>query len=142
MNMVDKDVITGLLLSGVLSLGLLMVAYAEPTEGATIDQEKISAVFDTSLPTGEESKPVTENLSNIEPEDLKLHPETGPVTIPIMFKHPFTSSQLKSGDAVIVAVAQDTYDGETLLFKKGTEGFVFIDKARRGKIMGLAAKSG
>jgi hypothetical protein len=52
------------------------------------------------------------------------------VAIPVVFKYPVTSDQLRTGDIVPIGLNEDVYIDNILVFKKGTDGALFVDKAK------------
>jgi|GEM_PF-2541160 len=62
------------------------------------------------------------------------------LSIPISFAEPVTSNKISSGDALPVVVNKDIYVEETLVFKRGTDGVVFVDSSKKGGRWGSAGK--
>ena len=62
------------------------------------------------------------------------------LSIPLVFKYPVTSSQISTGDNIQIAVNDDVYVDKTLIFKKGTEGVVFVDSSKKGRSWGRGGK--
>ena len=60
--------------------------------------------------------------------------------IPITFKYPIDSHQLKQGNAVKFEVIDNVYVGNTLLFSMDTAGVAYIKSARKSKMFGRGGK--
>lgn len=62
------------------------------------------------------------------------------LSIPVIFKYPVTSNQIKAGDVIQIAVNEDVYIDKTLIFKKSTDGVVFIESSKNGRSWGRGGK--
>ncbi len=62
------------------------------------------------------------------------------LSIPVIFKYPVTSSQISTGDVLPISINEDVYVEKTLVFKKGTDGVIFIDNAKKGRSWGRGGK--
>lgn len=62
------------------------------------------------------------------------------LSIPISFAEPVTSNKVASGDSIPVVINKDIYVEDTLVFKRGTDGVVFIDSRKKGGRWGSAGK--
>jgi len=62
------------------------------------------------------------------------------LSIPVIFKYPVTSSQISTGDVIPISINEDVFVEKTLVFKKGTDGVIFIDAAKKGRSWGRGGK--
>ena len=62
------------------------------------------------------------------------------LSVPVIFKYPVTSNQIKAGDIIPIAVNEDVYIDQTLIFKKGTDGVAFIESSKNGRSWGRGGK--
>lgn len=62
------------------------------------------------------------------------------LSVPVIFKYPVTSNQIKTGDVIPVSVNEDVYVDQTLIFKKGTDGVAFIENSKNGRSWGRGGK--
>jgi len=60
------------------------------------------------------------------------------LTIPIVFAYPVNSLSIRKGDVLPIKINQDIMVNNTLLFKKGNEGIVFIEEAKPARAWGRA----
>jgi hypothetical protein len=72
-----------------------------------------------------------------EHEKLKVPSD---LSIPISFAEPVTSNKIASGDSIPVIINKDIYVEETLVFKRGTDGVVFVDSSKKSGRWGSAGK--
>lgn len=61
-------------------------------------------------------------------------------TIPILFKYPITSDQVKNNGLIKFAVADNVYVNEILLFRKDHEGIAHIKSFRNSMILGRGGR--
>jgi hypothetical protein len=62
------------------------------------------------------------------------------LSIPVSFAEPVNSNEIASGDVIPVVINKDIYVEDTLVFKRGTDGVVFIDSRKKGGRWGSAGK--
>ena len=62
------------------------------------------------------------------------------LSIPVSFQEPITSNNIASGDVITVVINKDIYVEDILVFKRGTDGVVFIDSSKKGGRWGSAGK--
>ncbi len=60
------------------------------------------------------------------------------VNIPVTFKYPVESSQINAGDSLAIVIDEDVKVGRSVVFKRGTEGVAFVQKAKGGRAWGRA----
>lgn len=59
-------------------------------------------------------------------------------TVPITFKHPINSADVKAGDVLAIVVDEDVIINKTLSFKAGDSGVAYVEKAKGGGAWGRA----
>lgn len=62
------------------------------------------------------------------------------LSIPVSFAEPVTSNKVSSGDSIPVVINKDIYIGDVLVFKRGTDGVVYIDSSKKSGRWGSAGK--
>ncbi len=58
------------------------------------------------------------------------------LAIQVVFAQPVTSKQIKAGDNIPVTINQDVEVEDTLVFKRGAQGVVFVDSSKTGRSFG------
>jgi hypothetical protein len=117
---------------GVL-LFVTMVTAAPFSHGEVVDQ--VSSIV---VPAEGQADLLEAQTSIDVPANMTM-PDTE-LRIPLVFTYPYSGSQLRRGDTIQVAVAQNVYYGDTLLFKKGTEAYLDIKSAKGNRVYGRGGK--
>lgn len=62
------------------------------------------------------------------------------LAIPVIFQEPVTSNEIALDDIIPVVINEDIYVSDTLVFKKGTDGVVFIESRKKSNRWGSTGK--
>jgi hypothetical protein len=130
--------------------GLLSTPATTPTKSETVAIPAatipITTPIVTPTPTTQVAATAPVIPASVMVQQSPANPEIKNITIPsftnipIIFKYPLAGNSLKNGDPIGVQVNDDVYVNNTLIFKKGQDATLFVDKSKHAGAWGRGGK--
>ena len=130
---------------GAYADGLLSTPATVPTRAETVVTPAATTPITTTsttqvaatAPVIPASVVVQQSPTNPEIKNITIPSFT---SIPIIFKYPLAGNSLKNGDPIGVQVNDDVLVNNTLIFKKGQDATLFVDKSKHAGAWGRGGK--